>query len=136
VIGQRADRLKRGARDVVLHAFDISIDGIFINIEKLEKAGQGFVAVGNGSCYPHTLLGERGASIFDMGDKALGIQLLEHVGDTSLRDLQTLGDVDRAGVTFFLDEVEDLLEVVIAGGRATSAVTGAGSIGHAKRRQE
>lgn len=130
VIGQRTDRLKGSARDVVLHAFNVSVDGIFIDIKEFEEAGQGLVAVNDGTGDACAFLGEGGATVFDMGDKAFGIKLLEHVGNAGLRDLQSFRNVDGAGVALFLNEVEDLLEVVIAGGRAAGTVTGAGSIGH------
>lgn len=117
----------------MLHAFDITVDRIFIDLKEFEEAGQGLVAVNNGTSDTRAFLGEGGAAVFDVGNKALSIKLLKHIGDTGLRDLQTFGDVDGAGVALFLDEVEDLLEVVIAGGRTTGAVTGAGGIGHEVR---
>jgi len=120
----------------VLHAFNVSVDRIFIDLKEFEEAGQGLVAVNDGAGDACAFLGEGGATVFDMGDKAFGIKLLEHVGNTGLRDLQTFRNVDGAGVALFLNEVEDLLEVVIAGGRAAGTVTGAGSIGHGSRRLE
>lgn len=117
----------------MLHAFDISVDGVFVDIKEFEEAGQRLVAVDDGTSNTHALFGESCAAVFDMGNEALGVKFLKHVSDTGLGDLKALGDVDGAGVAFFLDQVEDLLEVVIAGGGAASAVTGAGGVGHGLR---
>ena len=45
-----------------------------------------------------------------MRNKAFGVKSLKHVGDAGLRDLELFGNINRACVSLFLDEVEDLLK--------------------------
>lgn len=128
VVGDGADGLEGGTCDVVFHAFDVAVDGVFVDVEEFEEAGQGFVAVDDGAGDAQAFLGEGGAAVFFMGDEAFAIKALQHVSDAGLGDFEFFRDVDGACVSLFLDEVEDLFKIVVAGGRAAGAMGG----GHEK----
>ena len=87
VVGNGPDDLKRGTGNVVFHALDVTVDCAFINSEEFKESRQGFVPIDDSTGDAQSLFGEGGASVFDMGDQALGIETLQHVGDTGLRDL-------------------------------------------------
>ena len=119
-----------GAGNVMLHAFNIAVDGFLIDIEEAQKLGEEFVPVDDCLCDPLSFTGKDRSPVFLMFNKALGIQPLEHVGDAGLGYLEALGNVDRPGVSLFLDQVQDLLEVIVHGDTATGAgstATGRGS---------
>ena len=47
----------------MFHTLDIAINGVFINIEKLQKTGQCFMAVDDGTGNTQALFGEGGAAV-------------------------------------------------------------------------
>ena len=109
---------------MVFHSLNVAVDGIFVDVEEFEEPGQGFVAVDDGACDAQAFLGEGGAPVFLMGDEAFGIQPLQHVSDAGLGDFEFFRNVDGACVSLFLDEVEDLFKIVVAGGGAAGAMGG------------
>lgn len=104
-----------GGAEVVFHAFDIVVDGFWVEAEELEEIGEQLVAVGNVLGELFTRRGEDEASVFFVAEEAFGIEALDHVGDAGLRDGEAVGDVNDACVALGSDEFEDLLEVILDG---------------------
>ena len=58
-------------------------------------------------------VGEDQAAVFFVVDVAEFAELLHHAGDRGLLDLKGGSDIDDAGVSFFLDQFMDALEIVL-----------------------
>lgn len=107
---------------MVFHAFDIPVDGVFIDIKEFQKTGQCLMSVDDGTCDAQPFFRQDSASVFFMLNEPFGIEPLQHIGDAGLGNFQSFGNINRARVSLFFDEVKNLLEVVITGGRAAGAV--------------
>ena len=106
----------------MFHAFHIVVDGLFVDAEEAEEACERLVALNDGACDAVAFLGEDGAAVFLVFDEAFCVEALEHVGDAGLGDAEIFRDVHGASVTFLLDQMEDLFEVVVHGDGAAGAL--------------
>lgn len=73
---------------MVFHAFDVAVDGVFIDVEEAEKAGERFVAIDDGVGDFVSFFGEDGATVFFVFDEAFCIEAAQHVGDAGLGDVE------------------------------------------------
>ena len=69
----------------MLHAFDVTVDGVLVDVEEFEEGGKGAVPVDNGAGNALALVGEGSATVFDVLYEAFFVKLFEHVGDAGLR---------------------------------------------------
>ena len=104
----------------MLHALHVTVDGFFVDAEKPEKLGQEFVSIDDSTGDLFSLGSQDGAAVFLVFCQALGVKALEHVCHAGLRNSQSLGDVNGAGISLFLDKMKNLLEVVVHGDTTTS----------------
>jgi hypothetical protein len=125
--GKPFDGMHGRRADVMLHAFDIVINDVGREAEKLEEVGQELMAVGDVTREFLARRREHEAAVFLVFEQAVGIEFLNHVGDASLGNGETPGDVDHARVTLGVDELEDLLEVILDG-RGGWALGGSGGM--------
>lgn len=105
------------AADVVLHAFDVAVDGFGVETEAGEEAGEDVVAMGDGLADGAAMIGEDDAAVALVDEEAFGIEFLDHGGDAGLRNAEVSGNIDDARVAFLFDQIVDLFEVVLDGAR-------------------
>ena len=106
--------------NMVLHALDVTVNCFFVDVEKSEELGQEFVPINDSAGDLFSLGSEDGATVFLVFCEALGVKALEHVGHAGLGNSQSLGDVNGAGISLFLDKMKNLLEVVVHGDTTAS----------------
>ena len=101
---------------MVLHTFDIVIDHIGGESQKMEEVTEQLVPVSDvaGQFFPSR--GQNKPPVFFVFQQPLGVEFLNHIGDACLRDGEAFGDVHHARITFGIDELEDLLEIILNGG--------------------
>ena len=99
--------------DVVLHALDILVDRVLVEVEEAEESGEALVAAGDGTGDALADFGEDDPTVFLVDDHVVGVEPLDHFGHAGLGDAEIPGHIDDARGALFLDELEDLLEVVV-----------------------
>jgi hypothetical protein len=114
--GEGLDGAEGGGADVVLHALDVVVDDLIVEAEELEEIGEQLVALGDVAGEGLAGGGEDQAAVFLVLEQALGIEALDHVGDAGLGDFEAGGNIDDAGVSLGVDELQDALEVILHGG--------------------
>ena len=72
--------------------------------------------------------GQNESAILFVFEQTLGVEPLDHIGNTRLGNFETGGDIDHAGVSLRIDQIENALEIIfdrgrIARGMATLAGT-------------
>lgn len=98
--------------DVMLHAFDIVMNGLGIQSEKLEKVRQEVVTVCYISCKLLSCSSQHKPSILFVFEQPFCIEFLNHVSNAGLRDRKSFCNVHDTRVTLGVNELEDLLEIV------------------------
>ncbi len=116
---------------MVLHALDVVFDHRLVDAKKLKEIGQQLVSARYvpGECLARG--GEDEPSIFFVFEQAVYVESLHHVRDACLRDPKACRDVDDAGVTLGIDQLENPLKVILHRG---GAARGVGFRGHADKR--
>ena len=71
-----------------------------------DVASQGFTGRGQGE-----------SPIFFVFEQALGVEPLDHIGNTRLGNLEAGGDIYHARVPLRIDQIEDAFEIILHGGR-------------------
>lgn len=127
-VSNRADHGQRGPGDVVFHALHVPVDGVLLDLEKPEEAGERLMPLDDRAGDAVAFFSEDRAAVFLVLYQSLAIEAAEHVGDAGLGDAQTFRDIHRTGIALGLDQMQDLLEVVVHGDGAAGAL---GSRGHA-----
>ncbi len=117
---------------MVLHAFDVVINGVVVEAEEFEEIGEELMAMGDVSGEGLARGGEGKATIFFVFEESVCIEALDHVSHASLRNIESGGDVDDACVTLRVDEFENLFEIIFDRGRG-GAVGGASDGAHGAR---
>lgn len=102
--------------NVMLHAFDIVMNGLGIQSEQLEKVRQQLVTVRYISCKLLPRSSQHKPSILFVFEQALCVEFLNHVGNAGLSDGKSFCNVHNARVTLGVDELENLLEIIFNGG--------------------
>ena len=120
------EHLEGLAADVVLHAFDVAVNGVGIEPEAGEETGEDVVAVGDGLADGAAVVGEGDAAVALVNEEAFSVELLDHGGDAGLGNAEIGGDVHDAGVAFEFDEVVNLLQIVLHSPRLGGGLCGQG----------
>ena len=106
-----------GAADVVLHALHVVVDHVLRQAERLEEVGQQLVAAGDVARERLARRGQREAAVTFVLEQSFRVEALDHVGHARLADFQAGGDVHDARITLGIDEFENLLQIILHGGR-------------------
>lgn len=107
-----------GWAEVVFHALDIVVSGFVRDAEELKEIGEEVVFASDVLCEFLAGGSENEAAVLFVMEEALGIEALDHVGDAGLRDAEASRDIDDSCVPFGANEFEDLLEIILCGGRS------------------
>src|SRR6266496_681527 len=108
-VGKNLDRV--GA-EMMLDAFDVLFLRLRVESEQREKAGERFVAFLNIASHALPLFRQNQPAIFFVIEITQLAEFLYHTGDRRLLDLQGRRDVHHPGVTFFLNQLMNTLQVV------------------------
>ena len=73
-----------GAGDMMLHPFDIIVNGLVVDTEELQEAGKKFVATDDVVGDFFSAFGEGHATVFLVVHEAFAIEPLHHVSDAGL----------------------------------------------------
>lgn len=120
---QRLDGAEGGGADMMLHSFDIAINHAVAEPEQSEEVGQKAVPMRDVARHFFAGRSQHKAAILFVFEKAFGAEALDHVGDAGLRDLQSRSDIDDAGVTLRVDQLQNAFEIIFHRGRAAESGT-------------
>ena len=97
----------------MLHSFDVVVNDAFFQAEEAKKIGKKPVPSRNVSGNIFTCGGKHESAIFFILKQAFGVESLNHIGHARLRDFETTGDIDHAGVAFGINQLEDPFQVIL-----------------------
>src|SRR5437899_3304468 len=120
-VGEDLDGL---CAEMMLDAFDVLFLRLGVESEQREKTGERFVALLNVASHPLSLFRQHQSAILFVVEVTKLAELLHHARDRGLFDLQRRRDVHDPGVSFFLNQLMNALQVVFG------ALTGEGWRGH------
>jgi len=100
---------------VMLHSLDVALHLLLGNAQLAEKIRQDAVPAGDLLGNALSLRRQHQTPVLLIEDKPLGIEALNHIGDTGLRDPQTGRYVNHPRITLCLDEFLDSLQIVLGG---------------------
>ena len=101
----------------MLHSLDVMVDHLFVETEQSEEFREELVPPRDVPRYRFSGRSQDQAAIFFVLQQTLSVEALDHVGDARLGNPETGRDVDDAGISFRIDQVENPLEVIFDGGR-------------------
>src|SRR5437773_1938187 len=104
--------LHRVGAEIMLDAFDVLFLRLRVESEQREKAGERFVAFLDVASNALPLFRQHQTAIFFVIEVTQFAQLLDHAGDRRLLDLQRRRDVHYPGVTFFLNQLMNTLQII------------------------
>jgi hypothetical protein len=103
---------------VMLHAFHVLVDGLFIKAEAAEQASEDLVAFDDFFRNAPTLSSQNDSAIALVDDEAVSIEALDHGGDARRSDVECCSNVCHTSVALGANEAMDLLQVVLGCGGA------------------
>ena len=114
----------------MLHSFDVVVNHMLIETEQRQEIGEELMPASDvaGERFPGGSQDE--APVLLVFKETIGVEPLDHVGDAGLGNLQAGGDIDDAGVTLRVNQLEDPFEVILdCGGIASGFLRGGHSSG-------
>lgn len=119
MVTEAADSVEAGIADVMLDAFDVAVDGLFVDAQEQEKAGEDLVPEPDVLGDLAAALGQGKTPVAFVAEVTEFSELFHHDADAGAAELEFPGDVRNPGVALGEDEVVDPLEVILLadGGR-------------------
>src|ERR1700738_2013723 len=105
--GQPLDCVQGGGANVVLHSFDIVMNDLLVQSEKVQKIGEEAMTPRDFVRQPRAGRGQNKTAVFFVFEQAFGIEALDHVGDAGLRDFQCPSDIDDSRVSLGINQFEN-----------------------------